>query len=277
MDILITGATGNVGAEVLAQLAGSGHRLFAGLRDPAQAVPDGVEPVAVDLANGTGPEQRFDTIFLMRPPQLTDPAPFRRFLDPHDRATRIVFLSVQGAESRSYLPHAKIEAVIRDMGFAHTFVRPTYFMENLTTTLAPELRRAGRVYLPAGRLRLDWVSVRDIAAVIAAALTGQAARAAVTVASGRLLDFDAALSAVNDAAGTRFRYVRASLPGYVAHARRRGTGWPMILVMLLLHFLPRFSRQQAVAGDVQAVLGRPPEMIEDWARRNRAALRALED
>ena len=105
----------------------------------------------------------------------------------------------------------------------------------------------------------------------------QAARAAVTVASGRLLDFDAALSAVNDAAGTRFRYVRASLPGYVAHARRRGTGWPMILVMLLLHFLPRFSRQQAVAGDVQAVLGRPPEMIEDWARRNRAALRALED
>jgi uncharacterized protein YbjT (DUF2867 family) len=277
MDILITGATGNVGAEVLAQLAGSGHRLFAGLRDPAQAVPDGVDPVALDLASGTGPDQRFDAIFLMRPPQLTDPEPFRRFLESHERATRIVLLSVQGAESRSYLPHAKIEAVIREMGFAHTFVRPTYFMENLTTTLAPDLRRDDRVYLPAGGLRLDWVSVRDIATVIAAALTGRIARDAVTVASGRLLDFDAALTAVNDAAGTRFRYVRASLPGYVAHARRQGTGWPMILVMLLLHFLPRFSRQQPVVGDVEAVLGRPPETIEDWARRNRVELRALAD
>lgn len=275
MDILITGSTGNVGGEVLAQLSGAGHRLFAGLRDPARGAPDGAEPVAVDLATGTGPDRAFDAIFLMRPPQLTDPAPFRRFLEPHDRATRIVLLSVQGAESRGYLPHAKIEAVIRDMGFAHVFVRPSYFMENLTTTLAPELRRTGRVYLPAGGLRLDWVSVRDIAGVITAALTRADLPEAVTISSGRLMDFDAALKAVNAAAGTRFRYQRASLPGYVIHARRQGLGWPMIMVMLLLHFLPRFSRQQAVPGDIEAVLGRPPETLTDWAARNRDRLRAL--
>ncbi len=275
MDILITGATGTVGGEVLAQLSESGHRLFAGLRDPARGAPDGAEPVAVDLASGTGPGRAFDAIFLMRPPQLTDPEPFRRFLAPHDRATRIVLLSVQGAESRGYLPHAKIEAVIRDMGFAHVFVRPSYFMENLTTTLAPELARTGRIYLPAGGLALDWISVRDIAAVIAAALTGQVGHEAVTVSSGRLMDFEAALAAVNRAAGTGFRYVRASLPGYVIHARRQGMGWPMIMVMLLLHFLPRFSRQQATPGDVEAVLGRAPETLEDWAARNRDRLRAL--
>lgn len=276
MDFLITGATGNIGREVLSALAGSGHRLFAAVRDPARAqLPQGVSPVAVDLASGTGPAQAFDAIFLMRPPRIADPAPFRRFLAPHSRKTRIVFLSVQGAEHRAYLPHAKIEAVISDMGFAHCFVRPAYFMENLTTTLAPELQRRGRVYLPAGRLKLDWVSARDIAAVIAAALTGKTERAEVTVASGRKLDFDEALAAVNTAADTGFRYVPASLPGYIRHARKRDTGWAMIGVMLLLHFLPRFSRAEAGAGDAETVLARPLETLADWAERNADKLRAL--
>lgn len=276
MDILITGATGNIGSEVLAALAGQGHRLFAGVRDPAHAqLPGDVIPVAIDLAAGTGPEQAFDAIFLMRPPQIADPAPFRQFLAPHGRATRIVFLSVQGAERRGYLPHAKIEAVIRDMGFAHCFVRPAYFMENLTTTLAPELKRTGRVYLPAGGLALDWVSARDVAQVAAAALTGETERASVSVASGRTLGFAEALAAVNRAAGTGFRYVPASLPGYIRHARSQNLGWGIIGVMLLLHFLPRFRRAAVVAGEVEAVLGRPPEKLEDWALRNASALRAL--
>ncbi|SMH31803.1 NmrA family NAD(P)-binding protein [Maritimibacter sp. HL-12] len=276
MDILITGATGNVGCAVLAALAGSGHRVFAGVRDPASAqLPDDVIPVAVDLATGTGPDRRFDAIFLMRPPQIADPAPFRRFLDPHARETRIVFLSVQGAESRGYLPHAKIERVIRDMGFARCFVRPAYFMENLVTTLAPELKRTGRVYLPAGRLGLDWVSARDIAEVIAAALTGATGRDAVTVASGHKLDFAGALATVNAVAGTGFRYVPASLPGYIRHARKQGMGWAMIGVMLLLHFLPRFGRAEAGTGDAETVLGRPLETLDDWAARNKGALRAL--
>ncbi|GGD42448.1 NmrA family NAD(P)-binding protein [Sinisalibacter lacisalsi] len=276
MDILVTGATGNVGRAVLTALAGQGHRLFAGVRDPAHAdLAEGVTPVHVDLAEGTGPQQAFDAIFLMRPPQIADPAPFRRFLEAQRRATRIVFLSVQGAERRGYLPHAKIEAVIRDMGFAHCFVRPAYFMENLLTTLAPELKRAGRVYLPAGRLALDWVSARDIAQVIAAALTGATDRASVTVASGRRLGFTEALAAVNRAAGTGFRYQPASLPGYLRHARARGMGWGMIGVMLLLHFLPRFSRPETASGEAEAVLGRPLETIEDWAGRNAGALRAL--
>jgi uncharacterized protein YbjT (DUF2867 family) len=276
VDILITGATGNIGGEVLAALAGRGHRLFAGVRDPARAhLPGEAIPVAIDLATGTGPEQSFDAIFLMRPPQIADPAPFRQFLAPHSRATRIVFLSVQGAERRGYLPHARIEAVIRDMGFAHCFVRPAYFMENLTTTLAPELKRTGRVYLPAGGLALDWVSARDVAHVIAAALTGETDRRSVTVASGRTLGFAEALAAVNRAAGTGFRYVPASLPGYIRHARGQSMGWGMIGVMLLLHFLPRFSQSKAAAGDAEAVLGRPLERLEDWAMRNAGALRAL--
>jgi len=274
VKILVTGATGNVGRELLAQLEKTEHTVVAAARDK-RCQSDHPKQAFVDLARGIGPEQSFDAIFLMRPPQLADPEPFRRFLDRYDRSTRIVFLSVQGADSRSYLPHAKIEALIRDMGFDHCFIRPSYFMENLLTTLAPDLKENGRIYLPAGNLTLDWVSVSDIAACAMAALTRQTDRKALTVTSGRLLGFAEVLTIVNAAAVTEFRYVPASLLGYILHERRNGSAWSFIAVMLLLHFLPRFGRPIEDSGDIQSTLSRRPESLEHWAERNADAFRQL--
>ncbi|MGR3364842.1 MAG: SDR family oxidoreductase [Maritimibacter harenae] len=272
--LLVTGATGNVGREVLRALGGGGHDVTVGLRDPARW--HGAEPaVALDLATGNGPDAAFDAIFLMRPPALADPAPFRRFLSTHARDTRIVFLSVAGAETKSYLPHAKIEAVIREAGFAHCFVRPGYFMENLTTTLADELARTGRVVLPAGKLGFDWISARDVGAMAAWAMTAGTVPEALRVTTGHAMDFAAALDAVNGAAGTGFRYAPKSVAGFVAHARRQGQPWSYIAVMLLLHTLPRLRPEAPRPGDVERILGRAPETLSDWAARNAEALRAL--
>lgn len=277
MDILVTGATGNVGAGVLAGLAGSGHDIWAGLRDPAKAsLPDGIKACRLDFATGEAPDRQFDAIFLMRPPELADPAMFRRFLAPLARRTRIVFLSVQGAESRRWLPHAKIEKVIAEMGFEAVFVRPGYFMDNLLTTLAPDLARDGTIYLPAGQLALDWVSVRDVAAIAVAALTGAITEPAITVGSGRLTGFAEVCTTVNAAAGTAFRYRPVSLPGFVVRSRRIGRDWPFILIMLMLHFLPRFTAPAPPAiSDLPRLLGREAETLAEFAARNRTAFRRL--
>ncbi len=115
MDIIVTGASGNVGGALFRQRNLENHRHFAGTSSGTFADPN-IDALLVDLARGVGPERTFDAIFLMRPPHLTDPVPFRRFLERYDRSTRVVFLSVQGAEDKGYLPHAKIEAAIRDLG-----------------------------------------------------------------------------------------------------------------------------------------------------------------
>lgn len=275
MDILVTGASGNVGGALFRQQTLEHHRLFAGTSSGTFVDPN-MDALLVDFARGVGPERTFDAIFLMRPPHLTDPVPFRRFLERYDRSTRIVFLSVQGAEDKGYLPHAKIEAAIRDLGFDHCFVRPSYFMENLLTTLAEELEKSGRIYLPAGRLALDWISVDDVAACVAAALTGKADRSAISVCSGSMMTFTEALNIVNHEAGTCFRYEPASLPGFIKHELRRGRSWGTIAVALLLHFLPRFLHDKDCRSDVLDVLGRKPETFSNWAERYRVRLRELE-
>ncbi|MGH1368765.1 MAG: NmrA family NAD(P)-binding protein [Maritimibacter sp.] len=277
MRLLILGATGNVGMAVLSEVLDQGHEVVAGVRDSKSAAfGAGVKTLTVDLTQGPCSDNDFDAVFLMRPPALSDVRVFRRFLEGFSRRTRIVFLSTQGADRRAYLPHAKIEAVLEELGFETCAIRPAYFMENLTTTLAPELRRSGQIYLPAGALAMDWVSVRDVAQVAAAALLSETLPPATTVATGRGLGFAQALSIINTVAGTQFTYVPASLLGYLRDARKNGLSWGLVAVMYLLHALPRLRRSQIKEGDALALLGRPYETLEEWAARNGVALRQID-
>lgn len=266
--ILVTGATGTVGSDVMRQLQSAGHDPIAGQRN--RPGPHVIDPdvALVDFERGRVPHGPFDAIFLMRPPHLTDPALFRAFLDRYARTTRIVFLSVQGADTKSYLPHAKIEQVVTEMGFVHCFVRPGYFMDNLVTTLWPEMERERRIYLPAGRLHLDWVSARDVAALAVAALLGETDAPALNAVGETRAGFETACARIREVTGAPIRYQPASLPGFILHSRRNGMDWPFIMVMLLLHYLPRFTREKGTTrGDIAHVLGRAPESLDAFLHR----------
>lgn len=270
MRVLVTGANGNVGREVVRQLTKEAHDVFAGIRHVCGPLEMGVTSVQVDFEKRIGPEAHFDAIFLMRPPHLADPALFEEFLERYDRKTRIIFLSVQGAGSRSFLPHAKIENKIKEMGFRYVFVRPSYFMDNLLTTLWSEMERNQRIYLPAGNLQLDWVSVRDVASVSVAAITGAVGESSVTVCSGVGIGFAETCEIINRVTGTKISYQPAGLLGFVLYSRRNGVAWSYIGVMLLLHYLPRFQKQEfGKASAAKTVLKRDLETLEEFVSRNR--------
>jgi len=276
MKVLVTGASGNVGSEVVPLLLDAGHEVFAGTRDGKYEIEPKATSVKVDFERGIVPMQSFDAIFLMRPPHIADPKVFERFLENVSRNTRIIFLSVQGADTKSYLPHAKIEKTIESMGFEHVFVRPSYFMENFLTTLWPELKKNRRVYLPAGNLELDWISVRDVAGVCVAAMTGKTWGSAVTVCSGVRIGFAEACSIINHVAGTDLSYKPAGLLRFVLYSRRQGIPWSFIAVMLLLHFAPRFERgSQEDCGGSAALLGREMETLGAFAARYQYRFREL--
>jgi len=276
MKVLVTGATGNVGREVVRQLLDNGQDVFAGTREGKNPVEPNATPVSIDFEKPVDLSQKFDAIFLMRPPHIANADVFAEFLDKIDRKTRIVFLSVEGADKKSYLPHAKIEKKIEIAGFEHVFVRPSYFMDNLLTTLWPELKKNKRIYLPAGGLRLDWVSARDIASVCVAALTGQVAESAVTVCSGARTGFAGVCSIINKITGTQLSYKPAGLFGFIQYSRSQRSPWSYIAVMLLLHFLPRFERaKQKPCAQASLLLGRDVESLEMFVARNKARFSEL--
>lgn len=181
--ILITGASGNVGLETLRELMKHPDKfrfeVIAGVRDVSAwkepIKPDGF--AVLDFTNsGT-----FDAalsgvsrVLLVRPPQLADvDKQFRPFTNAMKRAgvRQVVFLSLQGVENNFLTPHHKIEKLIVESGLPFTFLRPSFFMQNLSTTHRDEIRLRDEIFVPAGNGRTSFVDVRDIGAVAALTLT----------------------------------------------------------------------------------------------------------
>ncbi|MEM7802014.1 MAG: NmrA family NAD(P)-binding protein [Chloroflexota bacterium] len=268
MKILITGSTGNVGQTVLKKFQ-TNHKdiaITAAVREinrGRKKLGTSQDFVEFDLEMKIYPKVEFDAIFLVRPPQIADPALFETFLRGLHPDTKIVFLSVQGAESRAYLPHAKIERVIRSLGLPHCFLRPSYFMENLTTTLWGELSSNKRIFMPSADLAFNWIAIEDIAEIAAMALVGDVSQTEVTLTNLHWHTFGEIIDLINRQCGTELTYQSPSMLRYVAYNIRQGEPFSYTLVMLLLHFLPRFSRNRdPVSDDFVKLTGRPPIEIE---------------
>ena len=282
--ILVTGATGQVGSSVIAALRSSEHIIIrAGVRDVAKAGAywkdaANVQPVAFDFLNSASHDAALagcDSLFLLRPPQLNGD-----FGDLIERARRhgvahIVFLSVQGAERNRFIPHHKIERRLMSSGVPYTLLRPAYFMQNFTSTLHDELVRRQRIFLPAGNARFTLVDVADISRVAALVLTqtgkihhGQA----YTLTSDEPLSFQQMADQLTTGLGTPITFESPSPWRFYRTLRRDGRGPALILVMLLLHILPRITGTPPVTRTVAELTGQAPAEFAQFVAAHRDEL-----
>lgn len=302
--IVVTGATGTVGAAVARALAESGaetrRAVRPGRRRPATpplrapgadgarvtgaAVPaeddDGGGGVAFDFLDPTTWTAAFtgaESLFLVRPPAV---AHVRRDLLPAVAAARdagvrhVVFLSLQGAEKNRVVPHAAVEAWLRASGMTWTFVRASFFVQNLSTTHAADIRDRDEILVPAGDGATAFVDADDVGAVAAAALLdpGRHANRAWTVTGSRALTYGEVAEVLGAELGRPIRYARPGLARYARHARRT-LGMPvgMVAVTSAIYTAARLGLAAGVTDDVRTVLGRSPADLAAVAHRERAA------
>lgn len=283
--ILVTGATGQVGSAVIAALRAYEHIVVrAAVRDVAKATATltgrwrgdaSVQPVHFDYADRASQDAALadcDSLFLLRPPQLTGD-----FGDLIARARQhgvghIVFLSVQGAQRNRLIPHHRIEQRLMSGGVPYTLLRPAYFMQNFTSTLHDELVRRHRIFLPAGNARFTLVDVDDIGRVAARVLTQPGAPhhgQAYTLTSEVPLNFQQMAEQLTTGLGIPVTYVSPNPWCFYRTLRRDGREPGLILVMLLLHMLPRFTGTPPVTHTVADLTGRAPTEFEQFVAAHR--------
>jgi uncharacterized protein YbjT (DUF2867 family) len=281
--ILVTGATGNIGRPVVERLLEAGRSVRAAdiSTDRVREVfGDSVEAVRLDFTDPATWHHAYDGIelmFLMRPPQLSN---ISRDMAPSLQAAKgagvahMVLLSLQGAETNKVVPHAKIEAWLRDSGLTWTFIRPSFFMENLSTTHAVDIRERDEIVVPAGSGATSFVAADDIAAVTAAALLDPSAHAnkAWTPTGSVALTYSQAAEILTDVLGRPIRYAKPGALRYMRHAKSvLGMQTGMVLVTTAIYSVARFGRADGVTDDVRVVTGRLPTGFRDWAEANKAA------
>ena len=279
--VLVTGAPGNVGTPLVHELVGLGAPVRIAAWDVAAArtaFGDEVEVVPFDFTDPTtfGAFEGVERMFLLRPPAIADIdgviAPALRAAGDHG-VRHVVFLSIQGAERNRIVPHRKIEDRLRGSGMAWTFVRAAYFMQNLSTTHAPEIRELDEIWVPAGRRsRTAHVDARDVAAVAARALVEDGHHGTAYTPTGpAALTYDEIAAILTTELGRPIRYADPGPLAFWHRLRRRGTPRAMVGVMLGIYTAARLGLAAGITDDVERITGRPPIAFPAFAHDTRGA------
>lgn len=276
--IVITGATGNIGRPLVAELARRGHDVSAVSRAGAAPLDDPlVRGVSADLAEPASLRAAVDgadAMFLLVPGSGGHLDTERIIGTAADAGVRrLVLLSSLGAVTRagsaSHGPLAELEKRVQGSGLEWTLLRPADFASNALAWV-PTVRAEHIVHAPFGDVALPAVDPLDIAEVAAAALAddGHAGRAYVLTGPAAVSPRERT-AALAEALGVPLTFAeqtreqaRAEMLAYIPESVVDGT------LAILGEPTPQ---EQKVSLDIEKVLGRPARAFADWARRNTAA------
>lgn len=278
--ILVTGATGNVGIEVIAELRRRGRAsdVVAAATNPDAArarLGDDIGYVRFDFADPATFAPAFagaEKLFLMRPPQISD---IPRYITPAIQAAKgagvrqIVFLSLIGVDKNRVVPHAKVEDALREAGVAWTMLRPSFFMQNLSTTHRDEIRDGDEIFVPAGDGSTSFIDVRDIGAIGGMALAEDGHENTIYELTGpEALTYGEVAALMSEVLGRRITYRKPSLLAFITRWKARGADTAFVVVMAGIYTTARLGLAARLTDDVPRLLGRPPismrQYIEDY-------------
>jgi uncharacterized protein YbjT (DUF2867 family) len=279
--ILVTGATGNVGSEIAAMLAASGHPVRAMTRRPHDVhMPAGVDAVYGDAADPASLDEAFrgaDGAFLMTAQQTGTEAHPTHDINLAEAAQRagvgrVVKLSVYGAgtgDGLIYRWHAEAEAAVINTGIDYTILRPGRFMSN-ALHWAAMIRRGDEVRIPFATRPAASIDPADIATIAVAALTTGAHRNTAYQLSGpQVLTPAEELDILGETLGRQLKLIEPTTEQ--ATTGMINSGIPAAIVEEIVASFLESDIGAEVLPDMPRLLGRQPTTFAQWARNHAGA------
>jgi len=279
--ILVTGATGHVGRELVPQLLQAGYDVRVLVRDPGKvaALDPSVQRAVGDLDR---PETLapavagVESVFLVTFHNQQDTAVLAAARAAGVR--RIVKLStLESGDSGRRIGQLsrERERLIEASGLEWTFLRPGMFMTNTIQWWGDAIRRQGAVYFPGGTTsQVAPIDPADIAAVAALALTrpGHAGQA-YALTGAQLLTMGEMVAAIGTALGKPLTYT--DVPPEAAAQGMRQAGMDENRVKAVTELLAAL-RQNAGAhltDTFERLTGRAPRTFAAWCQAHADAFR----
>ncbi|WP_303310380.1 SDR family oxidoreductase [Hymenobacter sp. BT730] len=282
--ILVTGATGTVGSEVVKALSNCGVTVRAGVHslikgDRLKKLNPTVQLVEMDFARPqtlavalTG----VDKVVLITPLDEHQVAEAKHVVDAARTAgvRHIIRLSVLGADQDPGIQlgrwHRAAEQYLEQSGIAYTLLRPNSFMQNFLVYHGHAIRHESRIYLPLGAGKISYVDVRDIAAVCATILTAEEETQhygkAYALTGPQALTVAEVAQSLSHATGRPIEYV--DVPEDAARQAMLAAHMPdwMTDAMMELNALGKAGYAAAITNTIQELTGRAPHTFQQFAQ-----------
>ena len=283
--ILVIGATGKIGKDVVRGLKAKGEQVRAMIRDtekaPAAREP-GVEHVTGSLENNASviaALQGIEKAFLLSSEEAGMADLHGSFAAAAKDAglRHLVRLSILPANPDAPIPlakwHGEADRSVTDSGVPYTILRPSYFMQN-NLGGAATIVSDGTIYSAMGEGKVGHIDTRDIADVAVAALTSEGHAGQTYVLTGpEVLTMAEVAARLSAALGKTIEYV--NLPPEEIKARMVSAGMPdwRADVWVKLAGMISLGIANKVTPAVKDVLGREPRSIDQFAKDFAPALK----
>jgi NAD(P)H dehydrogenase (quinone) len=276
-SILVTGARGALGGQVVAELIGSGRRVIAGTRDPDRADP-GIQSVVevrridfddpASLASGFA---RVERLLIVSTDELSAPGKRQRqhaaalYAAVEAGVSFVAYTSMPDPANSPDIPfapdHQAMETALHESGLAHAVLRNGWYQENLLAYL-PQIVADGTWFTAAGNGRMPYVARADAARAAAAVLSG--ARAGIfDIAGTAVLSVEDIAAEVHETLGRPLVVTHADPDRVALELARQGVAAPVISMVASTEAHQRAGGFEVGAGHVEQLTGRPPLPLRD--------------
>jgi uncharacterized protein YbjT (DUF2867 family) len=287
--ILVTGATGTVGSEVVKQLSSDSTDVIIkaavhSTENVKKVVKsDKVKPIQIDYNKPETLKEALrdvDKLFFVTPesPDASKLASNMITEGKNAGIRHIVKLSTIGADTEapvaSFRLHRQAEKMIEESGIPYTFLRPHGFMQNFINWYSPTIKSSNAFYPPAGDVKSSDVDVRDIAAVAVQALInnngGRYNGKVYDITGPEAISYGDAARILSEQVGKKISYVNLSEEEYKRAMKDLGIGdWWINGILEVIEWY-RKGHGSEVSSAVEEVTGKKPisfsQFVKDYAQ-----------
>jgi uncharacterized protein YbjT (DUF2867 family) len=292
--ILVTGATGNVGTELIKELTNTGVNFRAGVHSNKSANKLGTNLSRAQLVeiDYDKPEtlgracEGVGKIFLLTPDSPSAVEVTSNLVKEAKKAEvrhivrqSNILVTEMNADTNYARLHREAEKIIEESSLQFTFLRPNDFMQNFVNLFAPTIKTNSAFYIPGGDAKVSFVDVRDIAAVAAEVLMENDESGtryfgkAYNITGPEALSYYQAAEILSNTAGRKINYVNITETDARRGMKDIGMNEWFIDIALELFDSYRKGYASEVSNAVESITGSKPISFSQFTRDYAGAFR----
>ncbi|GAB1404531.1 hypothetical protein MASR1M74_17100 [Lentimicrobium sp.] len=142
-------------------------------------------------------------------------------------------------------------------------------MQNLTTTLLRDIQSKRQIILPAGKAKFNWIDIENIGEAGAILLDKFQEYRNLTIDITGLENesFETVTRLINSSIKNPIKFKNVNPFRFYQIKKREGMAKGMIIVMILLHFLPRFQNEPQISDFYERLTGKQPTDLKTFIER----------